>query len=445
MCDHCDGHTRRSCSSDSGTVQRLEYWLAARLTDEMMISPGQVTVRFTELLNSVVRFSRFMHETSQSVGNFLAVYLQRWNGVDYRDQILELVALLPPQSFGECYSMYLAPLYQVFTTAKPDGKADLLRCFTAIARRLIVYCAERQGSAKPATSLHNSHRRHAGGGGGSGGGAAGPVAADEALGSESGDEVDQFDHRLALNELLVYIDGVCALALRADPNEFIIEDAVLDFMELTSQIFSSYGVPTVLVPEHSVVYSLGLASTAATVSRFCSVLSQVADGVKAVQALEEEGSDELEHTGLDQVDYMKYYQHDFTEMLFLQSIFQPKPKLGTILFNAPVFLRQSVSKGELKQLRQNFRQFISDSVSDLIASEDMGGALDMSRRFVGFTFRYLEKMQKKAGQKAQMKKLQLRQINQTDKYRKLLLKFMGSQNLGGLKLFLSNREQNPDD
>lgn len=411
-----------SCSSDAATVQRLEYWLAARLTDEMTIAPGQVTARFTELLNSVVRFSRFMHETSQSVGDFLAVFLQRWNGVDYRDQILELVSLLPPQSFGECYSVYLAPLYNVFTTAKADGKVDILRCFNALARRLVLHCKERQDNAKPAPSLH-SHSQSQGG------------ANADADADADGAGPAEFDHRLALSELLVYIDGVCAMALRAEPNVFIIEDAVLDCMELTCQIYSTYGVPTVLVPGHSVVYSMALASTAATVSRFCSVLSAVEAGIKEVQALDTVS--ELEHTGLDQVDYMKYYLHDFKEMLFLQSIFQPKPKMGTILFNAPVFQRQSVNKGELKMLRQNFRQFVSDSVADLFDAEHIGGSLDLSRRFAGFTYRYLERMQKKVGQKAAKKKLQLSQINQSDKYRARLLKFLNTQHLGGLNVFLS--------
>jgi hypothetical protein len=121
-----------SCSTNIGTFRRLEFWLAARLTDELMINPGQPTIRFRELLNSVVKFSRFMHQTSSAIENFLGTYLRRWNGVDYRDQILELISLTKPLSFKWMYQLYLAPLYEVFTTSQPDGKCDLIKCFSAI-------------------------------------------------------------------------------------------------------------------------------------------------------------------------------------------------------------------------------------------------------------------------------------------------------------------------
>ena len=38
-------------------------------------------------------------ETTPSVDDFLAKYLKLWNGVDYRQLILDLVALSPPLPF----------------------------------------------------------------------------------------------------------------------------------------------------------------------------------------------------------------------------------------------------------------------------------------------------------------------------------------------------------
>jgi hypothetical protein len=249
------------------------------------------------------------------------------------------------------------------------------------------------------------------------------------------DEDADFDPRETLEKLLDFIDGVCGIAIRCEPNTFIIEDAVLDFYELTCRMHTDFGLTYVSIPKQGVVYSCVLASTAATVSRMCSVLSSVREEIKTVEAL---AIDSSENTGLETADYVTYFFQDITEMLFLQTIFQPKPKQGTILYNAPVFLRQTAIKGDLKTLRQSFRQFVEESVSDLIDVSDLGGALDLTRYFAGFTFKYLDNMRKKAGQKAAKMSLQLDRVNQSDKYRARLLKFLKSQSMDGITNFMTD-------
>ena len=54
----------------------------------------------------------------------------------------------------------------------------------------------------------------------------------------------------------------------------------------------------------------------------------------------------------------------------------------------------------------------------------------------GFSFKYLDSMREKAGEKAANMTLKLEQINQQPKYRVRFLKFLKSQGLAGLSSLL---------
>lgn len=74
-------------------------------------------------------------------------------------------------------------------------------------------------------------------------------------------------------------------------------------------------------------------------------------------------------------------------MLYSFEVLLPQPRRGTIVFNAPVFIRQTIEgKPELQRLRAEFRGQIVADVHGIIPEAQLHEALDVTRLFAGFAF-----------------------------------------------------------
>ena len=137
-------------------------------------------------------------------------------------------------------------------------------------------------------------------------------------------------------------------------------------------------------------------------------------------------------------------------MLWNQSILQAQPKYGSILFDAPMYVRQNATEGakklpdpkKLASLRADFRKMVLRVTSGTTSAASVGGSLDVTQLFAGFAARYLNAMKRKAGAKAAHKSLKLSQINQSEKYRGHFLTFLKvSYAADGLVDFLNSNSK----
>jgi len=131
-------------------------------------------------------------------------------------------------------------------------------------------------------------------------------------------------------------------------------------------------------------------------------------------------------------------------MLWNQSILQAQPKYGSILFDAPMYVRQNATEGakKLASLRADFRKMVLRATSGTTSAASVGGCLDVTQLFAGFAARYLNAMKRKAGAKAAHKSLKLSQINQSEKYRGHFLTFLKvSHAADGLVDFLNSNSK----
>ena len=168
----------------------------------------------------------------------------------------------------------LLPLYRLFSTTTSEARCDIIGCYTAIVRRYLTY--NFGSDTKPPQP-----------------GLTGPLP--------------EANYMLTLHELLTFVDGVCDVAVRVEPQGFALQDAVLNFYELTSVIHSRFGLPMTLVPCQSVVYACVLSPSGAVISRLCAILTRLRDEVRSVSEAESGGS---EINGLDNAEYLNYYNQD---------------------------------------------------------------------------------------------------------------------------------------
>ena len=128
-------------SADSSALHRLDYWLAATLGQLTATYPCTLDAkaRFGALLAQTARLCEFMQTTLPGVDRFLVDYVLRWNGVDFRREVLALIVLMPPLPFEVLYMDMLRPLYTHFVTGSSAVRCDLVRCFTGIISRYAEY------------------------------------------------------------------------------------------------------------------------------------------------------------------------------------------------------------------------------------------------------------------------------------------------------------------
>ncbi len=73
-------------------------------------------------------------EPLPTVETFLELFLECWNGEDYRDQVLKLLSFTTLQPFEDLASRYLHPLQQLCAAKGLEFKCCTVRCLTQLLR-----------------------------------------------------------------------------------------------------------------------------------------------------------------------------------------------------------------------------------------------------------------------------------------------------------------------
>ncbi len=77
---------------------RVVFFLCSPFEHLKLLSDSSITVSIENIL-PLFPIIPLLQETLPVLDSFMAQFLRRWNGVDYRPQILTLLALMPPRPY----------------------------------------------------------------------------------------------------------------------------------------------------------------------------------------------------------------------------------------------------------------------------------------------------------------------------------------------------------
>ncbi|VDI37277.1 centromere protein I [Mytilus galloprovincialis] len=244
-----------SYSFDAVTVTRFSYWLQAILYEEIL--DRTVTVedkeRIDGLLTRVVSFSKFLQEGIPAVDQFLARFLHRWNGEDFRVHIFRLISYHRICSFQRLHDNILEPLRKLYFCSSVYFKCQVIHCLTALLHNLAAFEWPRVQESNKADEVDGQ--------------------TPSILSSLFHEETEEFEGVVTLLELVRYISDMCVLGQQMDDSHNLLIHINLNFMELVASLFSQYNIPVVPFPVKDIFMRPFLLENAMGPARVCSIIT----------------------------------------------------------------------------------------------------------------------------------------------------------------------------
>ncbi|KAL2815977.1 Mis6-domain-containing protein [Aspergillus granulosus] len=118
--------------------RRLNDWLESFLTDQLEYAQDfddEGVDALGHVLSLAVGYARYSKIIPEAFISFLKSYIPVWNGVDNRNQMLELLEYLPIRDYDALRTDILAPLEVAFLEDTASSKAALLNFYSSLIRQ----------------------------------------------------------------------------------------------------------------------------------------------------------------------------------------------------------------------------------------------------------------------------------------------------------------------
>ncbi|KAJ0425328.1 Mis6-domain-containing protein [Aspergillus carlsbadensis] len=118
--------------------RRLNDWLESFLSDQLEYAQefdDDGIESMGHVLALAVSYARYSKTIPDAFISFLKSYIPVWNGLDNRDQILELLEYLPIRDYNALRADILAPLEAAFLEDTASSKAALLNFYSSLIRQ----------------------------------------------------------------------------------------------------------------------------------------------------------------------------------------------------------------------------------------------------------------------------------------------------------------------
>ncbi|OWF49678.1 centromere protein I-like [Mizuhopecten yessoensis] len=226
------GQHMMSYTRDQTATTRFSYWLQATLTDEILDNSwNAVDTEITKaLLVKLIDFTDFLQEGLPAVDHFLSRFLSTWNGLDFRSEILQLVARCRICTFGELNDNILEPLRKLFCCSSVYFKCQVVHCLTLLVRN---FAANEWPRYMEWVQKKQEHAKS---------GKAGEPSCHYTLFQEDREECDP---QGTITDLMDYISQLCITGLRLEANHNLLLFCALSFFEEVSCLETNYRVPFV--------------------------------------------------------------------------------------------------------------------------------------------------------------------------------------------------------
>ncbi|XP_069104812.1 centromere protein I-like isoform X2 [Argopecten irradians] len=255
------GQHMLSYTRDQTATTRFSYWLHATLTNEILENSWNATdTELTKaLLVKLIDFTDFLQEGIPAVDHFLSKFLSTWNGLDFRSEILQLVARCRICSFGELNDTILEPLRKLFCCSSVYFKCQVVHCLTLLVRnyaanewpRYMEWVQKKQEYAKS--------------------GKEGEPCCHYTLFQE---EREECDPQNTITDLIDYVGQLCITGLRLEANHNLLLFCTVNFLQEVACLETNYRLPFVHLSSLLSSSFLGLLAclNGVGISSFCSIL-----------------------------------------------------------------------------------------------------------------------------------------------------------------------------
>eukprot|EP00049_Salpingoeca_infusionum_P002360 m.55979 g.55979 ORF g.55979 m.55979 type:complete len:731 (-) comp11533_c0_seq3:243-2435(-) len=352
-------------------LQRLGFWLSARLVDDHALFSGEEDSSFHRLLQALISFCSFMDETSFVVDSFLIPFLKRWNSSVYQKEILTLITFIPPMPFYDLETAILKPLSALLPLSPVSTQCAIIACFEGILVRYATYNwrtfystpppSEQDSQPKGSLVLHPPHP-----------------------------QIDpDTDYIRTLRDFVNHIDSQCSLCLALHPRNDALLNAILTFFERTSRLCTSDSLPLIVIPSPSIVYGAMLGTSAASFSRICGILASAREEYSRFNDLNPEDLYVPKPETIHYLDKFNSYIVDIANMVWRGKILNTKEGEDSCVLDEASVKQTRVLEGlsagddretKKQELRELFRQRILSALNpEVIGKSSVENTLTLSQ------------------------------------------------------------------
>lgn len=251
-----------SYSFDAVSVTRFSYWVQAVLYEEILdrTVAAEDTERINGLLNRIVNFSKFLQEGIPAVDQFLASFLHRWNGDDFRLCIFRLITYHRFCSFQRLHDNILEPLRKLFFCSSVFVKCQVILCLTSLLHNIAAFEWPRELERRKTVVTDDQ--------------------ASSALSSLFQEDTEDFNPVATILELVKYINNMCVLGQQIENSHNLLIHSNLTFVELVASLFSQYSIPVVPFPSKEIFFRPFFHENAMGPARVCSILNMYKEALE---------------------------------------------------------------------------------------------------------------------------------------------------------------------
>ncbi|XP_033760033.1 centromere protein I-like [Pecten maximus] len=266
------GQHMMSYTRDQMATTRFSYWLQATLTNEILDNSwNAVDTEITKaLLVKLIDFTDFLQEGIPAVDHFLSRFLSTWNGLDFRSEILQLIARCRICTFGELNDNILEPLRKLFCCSSVYFKCQIVHCLTLLVRN---FAANEWPRYMEWVQKKQEHTKS---------GKEGEPVCHFTLFQEDREECDP---QTTITDLIDYVGQLCITGLRLEANHNLLLFCAINFSEEVSCLETNYHLPFVhLSPLLSSSFLvLFTCLNGVGINSFCSILCNYKRAVTSVK------------------------------------------------------------------------------------------------------------------------------------------------------------------
>ncbi|XP_069684258.1 centromere protein I-like isoform X2 [Periplaneta americana] len=193
------------------------------------------------LLERIVALEEYMQQGIPVVSRFLAEYMHRWDGDDFRDMIFRLLPWITFMTFSELKDLILDNIRTLFVTSSVEVKSSIIVMLSRFVQNLICVILNRRREELPNLFLDYS------------------------------DSIECSTTE-TLQNIIQFISDLCSCGLTLEQGNYILFHESLKFFEMISFLEEKYKLPMWSMMPPAVVYNGLFSTNAVFMSRVCKLL-----------------------------------------------------------------------------------------------------------------------------------------------------------------------------
>ncbi|XP_041350106.1 centromere protein I-like [Gigantopelta aegis] len=382
-------------SGDRVIASRFSYWIQHTLVEELLNRSG-INKEAEKLLQHLICFMDFLQEGIPVVDTFLQIYLDTWNGADYRPYIMRLIGKLRMKPFTVLKELILEPLRKLFFTSSVYFKCQVILTLTDLTQNYVAVELFRYKDSLMQQEMNSVTSDTL------------EFTSPECL-SLFHEAVEKFNPMHTLQELVKWVMSIANVGLIAENDHTLLTYHVIGYIELLCTLNQKYDVPFLFLPSDLLLSRIILANSAFGCSKLCSILCKYKTSFQALRSLSDQSVPCTDCIGLGQVPQFNSIVVDVCNCFSRSKLYDTKLGLGV----------------------SSVRQLVTDVPDVDLAHSNGAFSIYRHQAFTGFARSFWKQSH------PQGVKFDPRQISQSQSQKEAYLEYLKNEGLTGVVQFLT--------